>query len=133
MFLGQSSSFGSDQITLACCSILAVLLVTRLWGVYQLVDLSLASPRRAQQIVEKSCLMLSSAEVSNRRQRNTSLLVHRVLMKVKMLLSRMDSGEYLVDQRQKNWMDELKNENEFWIGDSSGYVCNPTNGMHVSG
>ncbi|KAI9181805.1 hypothetical protein LWI28_018764 [Acer negundo] len=66
MLLGQSSSFGSDQITLACCSILAVLLVTRLWGVYQLVDLSLATPRRAQQIVEKSCLMLSSAEVSNR-------------------------------------------------------------------
>ncbi|KAK2650642.1 hypothetical protein Ddye_018131 [Dipteronia dyeriana] len=47
MLLGQSSSFG------------------RLWGVYQLVDLSLASTRRVQQIVEK----------------------------VKMLLSRMDSGE----------------------------------------
>ncbi|KAK1558989.1 hypothetical protein Q3G72_009177 [Acer saccharum] len=86
MLLGQASSFG------------------RLWGVYQLVDLSLASPRRAQQIVEKqSCLMLSSATV-------------------KMLLYRMDSSEYLVDQRQENWMDELKNENEFWIGDCSGYV-----------
>ncbi|KAK0580302.1 hypothetical protein LWI29_000496 [Acer saccharum] len=53
-------------------------------------------------VLRYSCLMLSSATV-------------------KMLLSRMDSGEYLLDQRQKNWTDELKNENELWIGDSSGY------------